>query len=74
MKYVYKSCVGTMLIIRNLRTEKWDIHIGDDVYGSYNSAVAAADDVYMYVTGCGAWDDLDERGDDPTDLLNERSA
>lgn len=68
MMYVYKSPAGFMRIAPNPNTGRWDLWIGDTVYGSYSSAVGAADDVYMHVTGCNGWDDLDGTIDAPTDV------
>lgn len=65
--YRYASPVGLMYIKHN--NGKFDLIINDVCYGSYQSAVAAADDVYVHVTGCYDWDKLDGTiADVPTDI------
>lgn len=65
--WYYKSPVGLMKIYKN-SNGKFSLQINETVYGFYNSAVAAADDVYMFVTGCYQWDCLDGTLDPPTDI------
>lgn len=57
-----------MMIFQDPRIDKYALSIGDTIYGHYNSAIAAADDVYMHATGCFEWDDLDGTVDAPTDI------
>lgn len=67
MTYKYKSPVGIMLI-RPL-SGRWGLYIGENLYGSYHSPAAAADDVYTHTTGCDEWDKQDGEIDEgPTDL------
>jgi hypothetical protein len=47
---------------------KFSLKIGDEVYGFYSSAVAAADDVFTFSTGCTEWDELYSTIVPPTDL------
>ena len=54
MNYVFRSPVGTFRIVPYQdRVQLW---ISYDVVGVYPSAVAAADDVYVHVTGYDRWD------------------
>ncbi|MEF7565036.1 hypothetical protein V4V35_18690 [Bacillus infantis] len=67
--YRYDSPVGPMAIAVDKRVNKYALIINDSVYGHYQSAVAAADDVYCHATGCYEWDKLDGKFTDaPTDL------
>lgn len=67
--YIYKSPIGLMAIKLNNSTGRFELIISDICYGSYHSAVAAADDVYCHVTGCYDWDNLDGKLDQvPTDI------
>lgn len=69
MYYYYKSRVGTFYIYPDLsHTGRYLLKISDNICGSYDSPVAAADDVYVHVTGYYPWDRLDGRVDGPTDL------
>lgn len=65
--WTYKSPVGLMTIDREL-SGKYGLWIGGTLYGSYLSAVAAADDVQSFVTGCYEWDVLDGALFPPSDL------
>ncbi|RDY30321.1 hypothetical protein [Lachnotalea glycerini] len=66
--YYYNSPVGKMSIYQN-SSGKYLLNICDIVYGHYVNAVAAADDVYMHVTGCYDWDSLDGSIEDvPTNI------
>ena len=65
--WVYNSPIGLMRISQN-KTGRCDLRIEDTVYGSYLSAVAAADDVQSFVTGCYEWDMLDGTLYPPSDL------
>jgi len=56
--FVYRSRFG-LLAIRPARNGRWNLWIGDDIYGQYHSPIAAADDVYMQATGHYEWDDQD---------------
>ena len=62
--YKCKTPIGTFLIIRN--DDQYDLMIGDYCFGSYDSAISAADDVYTKTTGCYEWDMSNYEG--PTDL------
>ena len=65
--WIYKSPVGIMRIYRNAQG-KFSLQIADDVYGQYYSAVAAADDVFTFSTGCNEWDYLIGSINPPMDL------
>lgn len=65
--YIYKSPVGIIKIIKV--NNRYNLVIENTVYGSYNSAVAAADDVYNQTTGYYEFDALDySEVDIPTDI------
>ncbi|NRS51007.1 hypothetical protein [Brevibacillus sp. HB2.2] len=65
----YNSRVGVMLIYFDKRVGKYALQIGQTIYDHHDSAQSAADNVYMHVTGCSAWDRLDGQVlDAPTDL------
>ena len=66
--WVYNSPIGKMVINYDARGNRFKLIINDTWYGSYQSAIAAADDVFMHVTGCYDWDRLDGMIIDPTDL------
>lgn len=66
--YYYDSPIGKMYI-RQESNGKYSLNICDTLYGYYPNAISAADDVYVHVTGCYAWDSLDCTIDDvPTDI------
>lgn len=65
--YFWKSPVGTFWI-RQRPDGRWNLGIGDDVFGSYAKPEQAADDVYMNVTGCSEWDIRPPDTNTPTDL------
>ena len=57
MKYFYKTNVGVFAIIPDHEIRgSWRLYIGDLWLGSYESAIHAADDVYLCVTGFYEWD------------------
>lgn len=64
--YQYKSPIG-LFLIKPQTNGRWGLWFKDDLLGSYHSAMAAADDVYMQVTGDYDWDSLDGV-DIPTDI------
>lgn len=68
--YIYKSPVGVFWI--KLHNGRFVLGIDNQMLGSYNSAVAAADDVYTFSTGCFKWDkhcaDIDYQLNVPTDI------
>jgi hypothetical protein len=56
--YSFKSAVGTFWI-RQERDKSWSLSIGDDIIEEivcFDSAVEAADSVYMRSTGWEYWD------------------
>ena len=55
MRFVYKSPIGTINIVR-VRDGSFSIVIDGDYYGRYSSPIHAADDVYTFTTGCDKWD------------------
>ncbi len=64
--YVFKSSIGLFWIKQV--PSGWHLGIDNEILGTYQSAVAAADDVYVHVTGCYDWDKLDGIEDAPTDI------
>lgn len=56
--YPYRSPIGGFLI-KPQANGRWDLWFKDDLLGSYHSAMAATDDVYMQATGYSDWDSLD---------------
>lgn len=51
----YRTSIG-IFVIRPLRSGRWGLRIGGELLGSYRTAAAAADDVYMCSTGYVPWD------------------
>jgi hypothetical protein len=67
--YIYKSPVGLMVIHYDKSTNKWVLTINETYTdGYYDSPVAAADNVYMHVTGYFEWDILDCKVDSPAGI------
>jgi hypothetical protein len=68
--YVYKSPIGIFYIHYNPSFEKWDLGMDGEIFGSYITTIAAADDVYCQATGCNKWDilDISNNPDVPTDI------
>lgn len=66
MLYYYRSKIGLFRIYP--RQGRYALEINGTIYGTYHSAVAAADDVYTHCTGCYEWDNLDGRVNAPSDL------
>ncbi len=66
--WVYRSPIGN-LYIRRLSNGRYGLIYDDMVWESCDTPQAEANNVYMHVTGCDKWDDLDgEIDDEPTDL------
>jgi hypothetical protein len=55
MVWVYKSKRGSFSI-RRLQNGRFGLYVGDEMLGSYHTPEAAADDVFMCVTGHDPWD------------------
>ncbi|RMH16911.1 MAG: hypothetical protein D6698_09005 [Gammaproteobacteria bacterium] len=55
--YQYKSPLG-LFLIKPQTSGRWGLWFKGELLGSYHSAMAAADDVYMQATGDYAWDTL----------------
>jgi hypothetical protein len=66
--WVYNSSVGKMIIKYDAKENRYALIINGEYLGSYHSAVAAADNVYMHVTGYHEWDALDGKVDAPHDI------
>jgi hypothetical protein len=67
--YIYRSPAGVFYIRFNTSLQKWDLGIGNEIFGNYITTIAAADDVYCQATGCYQWDMLDiTEIDVPTDI------
>lgn len=67
LMYLYRSPIGVFTI--RYINGRFTLCFSNDVLGHYNSAVAAADDVYTHTTSLYEWDDLDGQVDDvPTDI------
>ena len=64
MRYCFKARNGLFCIVP--AQGRYELFFDSTCYGSYSSAVAAADDVYTKHTGCNEWDDSQEEG--PTDV------
>ncbi|NLI91417.1 MAG: hypothetical protein GX434_04195 [Peptococcaceae bacterium] len=56
--YFYNSPVGLMEIRYDTSNNRYLLIIKGMCYGAYPSPLAAADDVYMHVTGFYEWDSL----------------
>ena len=67
--WYYNSPIGTIKIIA--KDGRFSLVIKDRTYGSYHSAVAAADDVYHHATGCFEWDSIDGKCIDVPNSLTE---
>lgn len=68
----YQSPIGTWSISN--RSGKYYLFFDSTCYGVYHSAVAAADDVYCFATGCSEWDILAgtiEPPQDPSEWEND---
>ena len=65
--FYYNSPVGTFWI-KPRPDGRFALEINNDILGFYHSPVAAADDVYVHVTGYYPWDSLDGTVDGPTDI------
>ncbi|KAF5044731.1 hypothetical protein DSECCO2_488700 [anaerobic digester metagenome] len=69
--WIYQSPIGTISIALN-KNGRFSIIINETTYGSYLSAVAAADDVYTFSTDCFEWDkhcaDIEYQLHVPTDI------
>lgn len=55
--FTYESPIGLMKIYYDQNNNGYVLVINEKRYGVYDSAVAAADDVYIQNTGCSNWDD-----------------
>jgi len=67
--FKYESPVGPMIIGYDKNAKMYALIINQELVGHYYSNVAAADDVYMHVTGHDEWDNLDGEIDSvPTDI------
>ena len=67
--YFYKSPVGTFQIAR--RSDGFHLILNGEVLGVYRSAIAAADDVFLHVTGATQWDCLDSQVSDAPSGLQD---
>jgi len=63
--WVYRARIGT-LTIKPLDDGRYGLFYDDELWGSWHSPWAAADEVYTHSSGCTDWDMSDEDG--PTDL------
>jgi hypothetical protein len=64
-----------MVIKYEPRSKTYNLIINNVFYGSHDSAVAAADNVYCHVTSCHDWDILDSSIlDVPTDIYQWKKA
>lgn len=57
-----------MTIKYNVSTNKFLLTINETYTDQYHSAIAAADNVYMHVTGYYDWDKLDGSVEAPHDI------
>ena len=65
--WYYKSPIGLMRIYLN-QGGGYSLEINGIVYSEYLSAVAAADDVFTFSTGCSDWDLLVGKAEPPIDI------
>ncbi len=65
--WYYQSPIGLMKIYKN-SSGRYSLQIKDNVYGFYHSAAAAADDVYVFATGCHQWDSLNGTLNPPSSI------
>lgn len=65
--WYYESPIGLMKICKN-QAGRYSLQISETVYGFYESPFAAADDVYVFVTGCYEWDSLEGTVEPPTGI------
>lgn len=56
--YVYRSPVGLMKISFDQKENAFSLYINGECYGVFDSAEAAAKDVFAFYTGCLRWDNL----------------
>lgn len=71
--WYYNSPIGIMKI-QFCENQRYTLEINEEIYGSYHSSQAAADDVYNHVTGCYEWDSLDGTISDVPSGINEWGA
>lgn len=64
--WVYHSPIGPIFIKKSY--DSYQLIYNEVCYGNYPSAIAAADDVYTFSTGCDEWDSLSDSADPPTDI------
>ncbi len=69
--FYYKSPIGTMYIYRS-SSGLYVLQINEEIYGEFDSPIGAADNVYLFATGCYEWDCLELSGtvQPPTDIYN----
>ena len=65
--WIYETPIGIMQIYKN-HSGHYSLQINNAVYGFYHSAIAAADDVYMFATGCNEWDSMEDIIDPPSSI------
>ena len=69
IQYHVKTRAGTFWIMPQPGSPgRFWLGVDDEALGSYASAIQAADDMFLHVTGHIDWDMLDETEYDPTDL------
>ena len=65
--WFYNSPIG-IWVIRLNNSGRYELWLNDNCYGSYHSAISAADDVFTHHTGCYEWDELHFNVSAPTDI------
>lgn len=55
----YESPIGPMIIEMERGVGRYALIINGKLYGRYTSAMAAAHEVHIHMTGCMDWDRLD---------------
>lgn len=66
--WYFDSPIGEIEICAERNSNKFNLIIHGDSVGQYNSAIAAADDVALFVTGYDEWDSLAGQFDAPSDI------
>lgn len=68
--WIYNSPIGRFTI-KQLSNGRYGLFYSDELYGSWHSPQAAADEIYTHTTGCNRWDTLDGQIDDVPTYISE---
>jgi len=69
--YYFPSKIGKFFIRYNKELDRWNLGMGEEIYGNYDTADDAADDVYCHATGCHEWDSLDGKVKNVPDSVSD---